>query len=117
MADVTKFTTTITSDGVNPVTLLFHCQVITPTASAFFLMNGFELSFQGLISEWVNTGGGNWSEAGNWDANGVPNSTSSFAFLSDVILAPSTVTVNIPVTVAGLELAGDRPSPPASRRV
>ena len=108
LADVTKFTTTITSDGVNPVTLLFHCQVITPTASAFFLMNGFELSFQGLISEWVNTGGGNWSEAGNWDANGVPNSTSSFAFLSDVILAPSTVTVNIPVTVAGLELAGDQ---------
>ncbi len=41
-ADISVFEADIVSDG-NPVTLAFHCRATTPTAAAFFVMNGFEL--------------------------------------------------------------------------
>ncbi len=44
LADVTKFTATIASNGTNPVTLVFSAQASTPTTQAFFVMNAFELS-------------------------------------------------------------------------
>ena len=65
-------------------------------------MNGFELTYLGLGSEWVSPGDGNWSEAANWGANGVPNSTTSLALFGDSILAPSTITVDLPVTLTAL---------------
>jgi hypothetical protein len=45
LADVTKLTLTIVSDGVKPVTLVFHVtSPNNPVAGAFFVMNGFELT-------------------------------------------------------------------------
>lgn len=105
LASVTKWITTVTSDGVNPVRLRFRGTATTPTAASFFLINGFELTFLGVASEWTATGGGNWSEAGNWDFSGVPNSTGAIAIFANSILAPSTVTVNTPITVASIGLA------------
>jgi len=44
LANVTKFATTITSDGVNPVSLVFNLTSPTsPVSTAFFVMNGFEI--------------------------------------------------------------------------
>lgn len=101
LANVTRWVTTITSDGVNPVRLRFMGQSTSGTSS-FFVMNGFELTFLGLGSEWASTGGGNWSDAGNWDANGVPNGPTSLALFGGSILAPSTVNVNVPVALVAL---------------
>ena len=42
-ADVTTFTTQIKSNG-SDITLVFHQQVSTPSAEAFFVMNGFEMT-------------------------------------------------------------------------
>ncbi len=102
LASVTKWITTITSDGINPVRLRFTGRSATVGGNVFFVMNGFELTFLGLASEWVNTGGGNWSDAGNWNATGVPNATDRLAIFGPSILAPSTVNVNLPVTLAAL---------------
>ncbi len=45
LADVTKFTTTIISNGVDDVTLIFDLTSATaPVSTAFFLMNAFELT-------------------------------------------------------------------------
>jgi hypothetical protein len=45
LANVTKFATTITSDGVNPVSLVFNLTSSTnPVSTAFFVMNGFEIT-------------------------------------------------------------------------
>ncbi|MBN2132448.1 MAG: hypothetical protein JW741_23300, partial [Sedimentisphaerales bacterium] len=50
-ADMTKFTTTIVSNGTDPVTLVFtRTSPIDPVSTAFFLMNSFELTA-------VDTGG------------------------------------------------------------
>ena len=103
LAGVTKWNTTLTSDGVNPVQLRFvGPSTITIVSQSFFVMNGFELTYLGLGSEWVSPGDGNWSEAANWGANGVPNSTTSLALFGDSILAPSTITVDLPVTLTAL---------------
>ena len=42
--DMTRFTTTIVSDGTNPVTLVFHIQPPSSTQTSAQLMNGFELA-------------------------------------------------------------------------
>jgi len=44
LADATTFTTTIASDGTNPINFVFSAQVSAPIAEAFFVMNGFELA-------------------------------------------------------------------------
>lgn len=45
LADATKFTTTITSNGKDDVTLVFHqTSPSNPVATAIFVINGFELS-------------------------------------------------------------------------
>ncbi len=45
LADMTTFTTTIVSNGTDPVTLVFErTSSIDPVANAFFLMNSFELT-------------------------------------------------------------------------
>jgi hypothetical protein len=44
LADVTKFTTTITSYGKSDVQLVFDQTSATPTANAIFVMNAFELT-------------------------------------------------------------------------
>jgi hypothetical protein len=43
LADVTKFDTTLVSDGVNPVALVFEA-TDTPNFNTMFVMNGFEIS-------------------------------------------------------------------------
>jgi len=102
LASVGKWITTITSDGVNPVRLRFR-GLGTADPNSFFLINGFDLSFLGTASEWTNTTGGNWSASANWDS-GVPNGPANLAILGNSILTPSTVTVNTPVTLAGISL-------------
>ena len=44
LAEVTKFATTITSDGVNPVTLVWDATAATPNYDTMFVMNGFEIT-------------------------------------------------------------------------
>jgi hypothetical protein len=43
LAQVTKFTTTITSDGINPISLVWEA-TDAPTFNTMFVMNGFELT-------------------------------------------------------------------------
>ncbi|MCE5187446.1 MAG: carbohydrate-binding protein [Planctomycetaceae bacterium] len=50
LADVTKFDTTITSDGVNPVTLVFEA-TDAPNYNTMFVMNGFEIA-NGISYAW-----------------------------------------------------------------
>lgn len=51
LASVSKFTSTVTSDGVNPVSLVFDLTSSTnPVATAFFVMNGFQLTNDVVIA-------------------------------------------------------------------
>ncbi len=43
LANVSRFTATLASDGTNPITLVFSAQASAPATQAFFVMNGFEL--------------------------------------------------------------------------
>ncbi|MBC7784126.1 MAG: autotransporter-associated beta strand repeat-containing protein [Burkholderiales bacterium] len=45
-------------------------------------------------STWINTGGGSWSTAGNWNPAAVPQFAGDTANFGNAILAPSTVTLD-----------------------
>src|SRR5207247_5731309 len=53
-------------------------------------------------SQWNLTGGGNWSPAGSWSSNGVPNAIDAAANLGSSITGPATVTLNTAQTVGTL---------------
>jgi hypothetical protein len=56
---------------------------------------------------WINTGGGNWDEPGNWGTGVVPNAANAVAnFLNDVT-QDATITLNNPITVNTIRLNSD----------
>jgi hypothetical protein len=53
---------------------------------------------------WEGPGGGNFSLASNWTTNSVPNGVGAIVRFSDGITAPSTITVDSPVTLGLVKL-------------
>jgi hypothetical protein len=52
---------------------------------------------------WNVDADGNWSQAGNW-STGVPNGAGAEAVFGNIITAPHTVTVDVPITVGRLDI-------------
>jgi len=51
---------------------------------------------------WLNTAGSNWNNTANWTPAVVPNGVAVTVTFGPAILAPSTVTLDIPVTFGGM---------------
>jgi hypothetical protein len=52
---------------------------------------------------WNVDANGNWSAGSSWRNGGVPNTVGASAVLGDVITAPRTVTVDVPITVGRID--------------
>jgi autotransporter-associated beta strand protein len=59
------------------------------------------LVLSNTTGSWQNDANGNWSSAGSWNGN-LPNGGNSQAIFGNVITAPRTVTVDIPVSVGSM---------------
>ena len=59
----------------------------------------------GSNNGWSLTGGGSYSVPSNWTDNNVPNAVDAGAEFLSVITAPSTVTVDVPVTVGTINFS------------
>jgi hypothetical protein len=55
------------------------------------------------LATWHVNASGNWSDPANWQA-AVPNGVSATAVLASAILAPRTVTIDVPITVGNINL-------------
>jgi hypothetical protein len=64
---------------------------------------GISLNHPLQASTWNINANGNWSAVGNW-IGGVPNAAGSEAVFGSIIMAPRTVTVDVPITVGRLVL-------------
>jgi len=60
-----------------------------------------------LAQTWNLNANGNWGVAANWTPASVPNGVGATASLLNVITAPRTVSLNVPVTLGNLTLGGN----------
>ncbi len=60
-----------------------------------------------LAQTWNLNANGNWGVAGNWTPASVPNGIGASASLLNVITAPRTVSLNVPVTLGNLTFGGN----------
>ena len=56
------------------------------------------------MSNWTNTNGGNWNDAGNWDA-GIPDSTHDAIIPAGVLTAGKTITINAIANCYNLDIS------------
>ncbi len=60
-----------------------------------------------LAQTWNLNANGNWGTAANWSPASVPNGIGASASLLNVITAPRTVSLNVPVTLGNLTFGGN----------
>ena len=60
-----------------------------------------------LAQTWNLNANGNWGTAANWTPASVPNGIGASASLLNVITAPRTVSLNVPVTLGNLTFGGN----------
>jgi T5SS/PEP-CTERM-associated repeat protein len=60
---------------------------------------GWSASVWAAVSEWISTGGGDWTSAPNWNFGDVPNGSEDGAIFGNAIVGPATVTVNADIRV------------------
>jgi autotransporter-associated beta strand protein len=79
--------------------------LLTPASAAKYTLSKVNNSIVATLlayNDWVVDASGSWSTSGNWLNGIVPNGAGSPANFGDVITAPRTVTVNIPVTLGSM---------------
>ncbi len=60
-----------------------------------------------LAQTWNLNANGNWGTAANWSPALVPNGIGASASLLNIITAPRTVSLNVPVTLGNLTFGGN----------
>ncbi len=70
------------------------------------LVSGVAWPIVASAQTWNTNGNGNWNTAGNWTPSTVPTGIGASATLGNVITAPRTVTLNVPITLGTLSLNG-----------
>lgn len=59
------------------------------------------ISTNGVVSQWITNGGGNWGDAPNW-SSGVPDVSGATAIFNTSLAAPATVLLTAPRTVGAI---------------
>jgi autotransporter-associated beta strand protein len=82
--------------------LSIYNRVLSATEIAAIHMAGSTGKMKLDASEWIGTGGGNWTNTGNWNPDFFPNSANRFVRFGNSINANANINVNVDATVGAI---------------